>query len=70
MGMTASECVQGCSLRRDRCAGWSVALIIDCITALGKDWSMDTDWEDAPAHVQRGYLAMLAIDSLLSFMGR
>lgn len=31
---------------------------------------MDSDWEDAPAHVQRGYLAMLAIDSLLAFMGR
>lgn len=36
----------------------------------GKDWSMDTDWEDAAAHVQRGYLAMLAIDSLLAFMSR
>ncbi len=31
---------------------------------------MDTDWEDAAAHVQRGYLAMLAIDSLLAFMSR
>lgn len=35
----------------------------------GKDWSMDTDWEDAAVHMQRGYLAMLAIDSLLAFMG-
>ena len=31
---------------------------------------MDADWEDAPPHVQRGYLSMLAIDSLLAFMGR
>jgi hypothetical protein len=47
---------------------WSTALLV-CLPA-GKDWSMDTDWEDAPVHVQRGYLAMLAIDSLLAFMGR
>lgn len=41
-----------------------------CLDPAGKDWSMDTDWEDAAVHVQRGYLAMLAIDSLLAFMGR
>lgn len=44
--------------------------LLPMLVAPGKDWSMDTDWEDAPAHVQRGYIAMLAIDSLLSFMGR
>lgn len=28
---------------------------------------MDADFEGAPPHVQRGYLAMLAIDALLAF---
>lgn len=34
----------------------------------GKDWALDTDFEAASQQVQRGYLSMLAIDSLLAFM--
>ena len=35
----------------------------------GKDWSLDADFEGAGQQVQRGYLSMLAVDSLLAFMG-
>lgn len=35
----------------------------------GKDWMLDTDFEAAGQQIQRGYLSMLAIDSLLAFMG-
>lgn len=35
----------------------------------GKDWTLDTDFEAAGQQIQRGYLSMLAIDSLLAFMG-
>lgn len=35
----------------------------------GKDWALDTDFEASPQQMQRGYLSMLAIDSLLVFMG-
>ena len=35
----------------------------------GKDWSLDSDFEGAGQQVQRGYLSMLAVDSLLAYMG-
>lgn len=38
-------------------------------SAAGKDWALDTDFEAAGQQIQRGYLSMLAIDSLLAFMG-
>lgn len=31
---------------------------------------MDTDFEAAPIHLQSAYLSLLAIDSLMAFMGR
>ncbi|KAL4423762.1 hypothetical protein ABPG75_001063 [Micractinium tetrahymenae] len=45
-----------------------VAVLYSDKTA-GKDWTLDTDFEAAGQQVQRGFLGMLAIDSLLAFMG-
>eukprot|EP00887_Chlorella_sp_A99_P002554 scaffold6.g2554.t1 len=35
----------------------------------GKDWTMDSEYESADRQTQSGYLAMLAIDAQLGFMG-
>lgn len=36
--------------------------------ALGKDWSVESEYDTAPVGIQQAYLAMLAIDSLLNLM--
>lgn len=38
-----------------------------CLPA-GREWALDTEFEAATQQVQRGFLAMLALDALLAFM--
>lgn len=63
---------RGCNFRyclltiRQGVAPASPATALGCA---GKDWSLDADFEGAGQQVQRGYLGMLSVDSLLAFMG-
>ena len=52
--------------KRQGVAPASPATALGCA---GKDWSLDADFEGAGQQVQRGYLGMLSVDSLLAFMG-
>ena len=39
------------------------------LPSAGKDWTMDTDFEVAQVPVQSAYLSLLALDTLITFMG-